>query len=441
MKYISVMFLSDLLAVLISVVLAFLIKFRGNYMLELQRDRWIEGLLIVLSLMLIFVMKRLYIQRRLFFDELREILEGVFLAFLLIFAYFAFAKGDPDYSRIYTSLSLIFSVVFVPAFRAITKKLLRDFISEDVLVLKGPECEKVFNFLQKNWYLSYKPVGLVDIQDLDKWVGKVGNVVIPKIPFLSEFTTELAEISINFKRIFFSPDIGGIPFMNRIFHFDPSYNLPLVETYFIGLDPINSFLKRLFDIVFSATVLITLSPLLIIIAILIKLTSKGPVIYKHKRMGKNGKEFYLYKFRTMYENADKMLEDILKKDEKSRKLWESRRKLPNDPRITPIGRILRKFSLDELPQFFNVLKGDMSVVGPRPAPKDEIEKYHGKFSKYYFMVRPGITGLWQVSGRSDTDYEMRVKLDLIYILNQSFWLDIVIIFKTVIVVLKGEGAY
>jgi undecaprenyl-phosphate galactose phosphotransferase len=143
----------------------------------------------------------------------------------------------------------------------------------------------------------------------------------------------------------------------------------------------------------------------------------------------------------MYENADEMLKKILEKDEKLREIWEKKRKIPNDPRITWIGRFLRKFSLDELPQFFNVLKGDMSVVGPRPALKEEVKKYHGHLAKFYYMVRPGITGLWQVSGRSDTDFKTRVKLDVIYVLNRSLWLDIVILLKTILVVLKGEGAY
>ncbi len=441
MKYGLAIFISDVLAVITAVMSAFLIKFRGNYTFEIHKDRWVEGLMIVISLLSIFIMRRAYMQRKLFFEDLKEIIESVAFAFLLIFAYFAFAKGNPDYSRMFASLSFIFSVILVPSFRAITKKLLRDTISEDVLVLKGPESDKVYRFLLKNWYLSYKPVAMVDMDKINNWVGRVGNVVIPKIPFLSEFTTEIADISINFKRIFFMPDIEGIPFMNRVLHFDPSQNLPIVETYFGGLDPINAFLKRSFDIVFSLTVLITLSPLLLIIAVLIKITSRGPVIYKHRRIGKDGKEFYVYKFRTMYKDADKMLKELLEKDKKARELWEKSRKIPNDPRITPVGRILRKFSLDEIPQFFNVLKGEMSVVGPRPVMMDEIEKYYKKFGKYYFMVRPGITGLWQVSGRSDTNYEMRLNLDLIYVLNQSFWLDMVIIFKTLKVVFGGEGAY
>jgi len=136
-----------------------------------------------------------------------------------------------------------------------------------------------------------------------------------------------------------------------------------------------------------------------------------------------------------------MLKKILENDENLKKEWETYYKLKNDPRITPIGKILRKFSLDELPQFFNVLKGDLSVVGPRPVVKDELEKYYGEFKKFYLAVKPGITGLWQVSGRNNTTYEDRVKLDTIYVINWSLWLDIIIILKTLKVIIKKEGAY
>ena len=143
----------------------------------------------------------------------------------------------------------------------------------------------------------------------------------------------------------------------------------------------------------------------------------------------------------MYEDAKERLEKLLKEDEQAKREWETNFKLKNDPRVTRIGKFLRKTSLDELPQIFNVLKGDMSLVGPRPVIREEIEKYYGDFAQYYYMVKPGITGLWQVSGRSDTDYDKRVRLDTWYVLNWSLWLDLVILIKTVEAVLKGKGAY
>jgi undecaprenyl-phosphate galactose phosphotransferase len=143
----------------------------------------------------------------------------------------------------------------------------------------------------------------------------------------------------------------------------------------------------------------------------------------------------------MHKDAEERLKKLLKENKEAKREWETSFKLKNDPRVTKIGKFLRKTSLDELPQIFNVLKGDMSLVGPRPVIREEIEKYYGDFAQYYYMVKPGITGLWQVSGRSDTDYDKRVRLDTWYVLNWSLWLDLVILIKTVEAVLKGKGAY
>jgi len=200
--------------------------------------------------------------------------------------------------------------------------------------------------------------------------------------------------------------------------------------------------KRPFDIVFSTIALILTLPLYPIIALAIKLTDGGPIFFSHERVGFRGKKFKVIKFRTMYVNAEERLKEILEHDPKLKEEWEKNFKLKNDPRITPIGKFLRKTSLDELPQFLNVLKGDMSVVGPRPVVEEELKKYYGDNAKYYLMVKPGITGYWQVEGRSDVNnYEERVKMDVWYVKNLSFWLDIKIILKTIKVMLTGKGAY
>jgi undecaprenyl-phosphate galactose phosphotransferase len=178
-----------------------------------------------------------------------------------------------------------------------------------------------------------------------------------------------------------------------------------------------------------------------VLAIMIKRESSGPVFFAHNRIGKNGKIIPTLKFRSMYSDAQERLEELLSSDEAIRKEWETNFKLKDDPRVTKIGAVLRKTSLDELPQIFNVLKGEMSFVGPRPVIQKEIEQYYKEDAKYYYQVKPGITGLWQVSGRSDTDYDFRVNMDKWYVKNWSMWLDIVILFKTVKVVLFREGAY
>ena len=196
--------------------------------------------------------------------------------------------------------------------------------------------------------------------------------------------------------------------------------------------------KRLFDFSMSLIAIIMLSPIFVLIFILIKLESKGNVIYKHKRVGANGKDIYLYKFRSMYSDSKERLEELLK-DPKIKKEWEENFKLENDPRITRVGNILRKTSLDELPQLLNILKGDMSIVGPRPVIEEEILKYGSNKDKF-LSVTPGLTGWWACNGRSDTTYEERIDLELFYVDHCSFLLDMKCILKTVLAVLGKSGA-
>lgn len=200
-------------------------------------------------------------------------------------------------------------------------------------------------------------------------------------------------------------------------------------------------LKRLFDILFSLGALVCLSPLLFLIATMIRLTSKGYSVYSHERIGRGGKPFKCYKFRTMYSDADAKLQELLANDPKMKLEWEKTFKLKNDPRVTSIGAFLRKTSLDELPQFWNVLKGDLSVVGPRPVVRSEIKKCYGQKAAKILSIRPGLTGLWQVSGRNDTTYSTRIRFDEHYIENQSLWLDIKLIAKTIPAMIFSRGAY
>lgn len=196
--------------------------------------------------------------------------------------------------------------------------------------------------------------------------------------------------------------------------------------------------KRVLDIVLSSICIVVLAPFFVILCLCIKMDSKGSVFYKHKRIGKNGKYIYLYKFRSMYSDAQIRLQELLK-DDTIKKEWEENFKLDQDPRITRIGKFLRKTSLDELPQLFNILKGDMSLVGPRPVIADEIEKY-GMNKKRFLSVLPGLTGWWACNGRSCTSYDERIYLELYYVQNQSLSLDAKIVFKTIASVLQRNGA-
>lgn len=202
----------------------------------------------------------------------------------------------------------------------------------------------------------------------------------------------------------------------------------------------NLFAKRLIDIVLCLIAGVIALPVSILIAMGVKLTSKGPAFYGHKRVGKNGKIIRCWKFRSMVNNSQEMLEHILATDPIRRAEWEKDRKFIDDPRVTKFGNFLRKTSLDELPQLWNIFVGEMSFVGPRPVTESELSKY-GENTDFVLSVTPGLSGMWQISGRSDTGYEERVTLDSYYIQNWSVWLDLWIIIKTVWVVLRGKGAY
>ena len=201
-------------------------------------------------------------------------------------------------------------------------------------------------------------------------------------------------------------------------------------------------LKRFLDFLFAFLLIIFLSPLFLIIGVLVKISSKGSIIFIQKRLGVNNTTFSCYKFRTMYPEAKYLLKKMLIKNPKFKNEFAESRKIINDPRITFIGRFLRFSSLDELPQIFNVFKGEMSFIGPRPIVKSEIKKY-GKDFKKAFSVKPGISGLWQVSGRNNLSYEKRVKLDVIYAKNINFLMDFKIFIKTIIVIIFpfGKGAF
>lgn len=213
-----------------------------------------------------------------------------------------------------------------------------------------------------------------------------------------------------------------------------------VESAYAGSIPVvrvpYAFWKRILDVLGSLLLTLLLSPVLLGIAIAVKLSSPGGIIYKQRRVGKGGREFDFYKFRSMYKDADKRLGELLGQNEKEGPIF----KIKDDPRITPVGKFLRKYSLDELPQLFNVLKGDMSLVGPRPPIPREVEQYEAS-SFQRLSVPPGITCLWQICGRSDTSFEEWMALDALYVEQMSFWLDLKILMKTPTAVLRGDGAY
>jgi lipopolysaccharide/colanic/teichoic acid biosynthesis glycosyltransferase len=218
------------------------------------------------------------------------------------------------------------------------------------------------------------------------------------------------------------------------------FNLPRLNLSSSVLN--GNFIKRTFDIVFALFILIVFSPLYLVLMILIALNSQGPIFYVQQRVGKNHKLFNCIKFRTMVNGADKILETMINDSDQMRQEFQDSFKLKHDPRITKIGRFLRLTSLDEFPQFWNVLKGEMSIVGPRPLVPEELPRYGSKINTV-LTIKPGITGLWQVSGRNDIPYPKRIQIDVYYATSHNWVLDLSIVFKTIGVIIfpKNNGAY
>ena len=234
--------------------------------------------------------------------------------------------------------------------------------------------------------------------------------------------------------------LGGtvrtLPYSSDVLFVDHTPVLKVRDLLIIG---VGARVKRLMDVLLAGLGVVILSPLLLVLALLVKLTSRGPVLFGHRRLGEGGRPIRVYKFRSMVVDAEARLQEMLATDPVLRAEYEATYKLRDDPRVTPLGRWLRRTSLDELPQLFNVLHGDLSLVGPRPIVADEIAKY-GTASAAILRVSPGVTGLWQVSGRSDLDYAERVRLDMDYITHWSLWLDLRILAATVPAVLRRRGA-
>ena len=351
-------------------------------------------------------------------------------------------------------IAIPLSTIALPAFREAAKHYFGRFKwwgVPAVMFTSGSNGNFIIDKLIKNKYLGYHPAVIIDSdakepgdykgipvfppnEELFKTIKKHNIKQALICDYHGDMNKVMASyrytISVSKNQTFFTStqqlkDIAGI------IGFASIHNLT-----FKG----NLVLKRIIDICAILICMPLLLPIFIILSLLVKLTSRGPVFYAHKRVGKNGREIKCWKFRSMCINSQEILEEILATDPVRRAEWEKDRKFQDDPRVTKFGKFLRRTSLDELPQLFNILFGDMSLVGPRPVTEPELVKY-GDYKDYVLSVVPGLTGMWQVSGRSDTGYEERISFDTYYIQNWSIWLDIWILIKTVWVVINGKGAY
>lgn len=351
-------------------------------------------------------------------------------------------------------IAVPFATLLLPTGREMAKRIFakRHWWGVPVVIYsKNKDATVIVDRLLKRQDFGYKPAIIItDLKDhVDEYNGipvfsssnELFDVIKKlnlKVAIICDYDKNLDEISSYYRYTIVIPkkqiantmslhmrDFGGI------MGFSTTHNLTKKG---------NLALKRILDIFLVILSLPIVIPLVLIISIAIKCTSKGPVFYGHMRVGKNGKPLKTWKFRSMVVDSDVQLKKILATDPVRAAEWEKDRKFVDDPRVTKVGKFLRKTSLDEIPQLWNIFLGQMSFVGPRPVTKPELKKY-GKYANYVLSVKPGLSGMWQISGRSDTGYEERITLDTYYIQNWSIWLDIWIILKTVWVVLKGKGAY
>ena len=377
-------------------------------------------------------------------EELRRLAGSSLMTHLGVIAYLALAyQTTENYSRAVIVISgLLAAVLAVPArdfFRWIAHRA--GFAQIPVVLAgDGPAADGVAAALEDDSYFGFRIVrrfGGGETRDIVPESRRLGVKVLLSCQEERVFRAEFQDYGTWFTHIEYVPSM----------HVFPVAGAQTVSFSGIGaLEMVNQRRMRalrvekwLLDKFLSVVAFVLLLPFFVIVPVLVKLTSRGPVFYRQNRLGKKGRPIKVWKFRSMYVDADERLKAILESDPAKRAEWEANFKLADDPRVTPLGRLLRKTSVDEFPQLFNVFAGDMALVGPRPIVKDEVERY-GSAYQTFASVEPGITGLWQASGRSDTDYAHRVALDTYYVLNWSPWLDIWIMMKTVGAVLFMKGA-
>lgn len=408
-----------------------------------------------------------YSRRRPVWDELRELFKTLLAAMLIISA--ALFYSGVDEMRDLTLWAWGFAVVLVPVGRVAARQILNQLglWKRPVLIVgAGENALDAYKAIQDEFALGYQVVGFVAItaeEENKHHFIEVRGKSVKKYVYDESFSDLLAKL--NKPQIVLAVDsmanknaqtiLHQLSLMSDNLHVIPSLRgLPLFGaevSHFFSQEVVfltvrnnlsrrsHQLIKRCFDLIVSSLAIILLSPLFLVLVYLVK-QDGGHAFYGHERIGKNGRTFKCLKFRSMHADSERMLKRILATDPVARAEWEKDFKLRNDPRITKVGKFLRKTSADELPQLFNVLSGEMSLVGPRPIVEAELERY-GSASTYYLSVTPGITGLWQVSGRNDTSYKERVALDAWYAQNWSMWYDIAILFKTVGVVFGRKGAY
>lgn len=396
---------------------------------ELAIGKFIFVIFIILVLL---SFEDIYITNYDFWQETRKVLKVLVLAFFIVLALLTLSKTSLEYSRLFMCIYFFFALLMMPIIKRLTKRILYrfSFFKQKVLVLGDKKQINVFKEeLTDNWYLG------MEYNDT-----KYDMVIISSQGLSVDEVNENIDTYLATKsRVYIVPYVTSINFANSeiMEYSNIRYSSIQIENKLLNTK--NSWIKNLFEFFVVLLFLPIFALVHVIISILIRLDSKGMVLFKQQRLGKDGNDFICYKYRTMYENSDELLQDYLRNNPDELIHYEKYHKYKLDPRITKIGKILRATSLDELPQMINILKGDMGLVGPRPYMISESKKL-GDAKNFILKVKPGITGLWQVSGRNNLTFKERIELDIWYIKNWSLWADFVIFVKTIKIVLAKTGA-
>lgn len=447
-RYLSkfLIIVTDIIVIYVSIILAYYMRtwldsfidlVPLNHGLSLYLNKWWIPFIVVASI----GYHRGYGIVVTIWDDFLIVQKSLFVSFLMVWVVFSLQKEAETVSRVIITASFINMLILVLVFRSVLKFLLYK-------VMDLRQCASIFEkpgesivntltaLLKKEWYSGYM---ITDrLVNSSSSTGKIDVLFLP-IECANDETVKKLKPAI--KDLIIISEMSGLSFMNTEIKTFLDRNIAFITTTNGLLSKRKMFVKRVFDCIIAVLALLALFPVFLIVPLLIKLDSAGSVFFKHKRCGKKMTEFKMVKFRTMKIDGKKILEKYLGDNPDVIEDFEDRNKIRHDPRVTRIGKFLRKTSLDEFPQLINVICGEMSIVGPRPDTKDAISKYYREYSEIYENVRPGITGLWQVSGRSEIDYVKRVKLDYLYTLNWSLWFDMVIILKTFRAMLNRKGAY
>jgi Undecaprenyl-phosphate galactose phosphotransferase WbaP len=457
------MLLCILVSDLVALFVVFLVLATGRHILTPEYD-WSATILFLPFLAIVFpafLLQKLYPGLLIHpAEEMRRVFYSVTAVFLIWAAAAFLWRTGGLYSRSVFLLGWAASSPAILLARYLTRRWLgsKPWWGVPAVILgSGPTAQRIFRKLRSGM-LGVKVAGVFSEDQILSWAhdmppvlgnldaapgvagARVAQYAIVAISYKSnqELRCTIEDYCRGFAHVLVVPDMPGVCSLGVTARdIEGELGIELPQRLFHLRSAIT---KRVVDVVASLFLLIVLSPLLLLIAIAVKLTSKGPIFYGHLRQGRHGKLFRALKFRTMMAGADRVLADYLASHPECMPEWQRTHKLKNDPRITKIGKWLRRSSLDELPQLINVLMGAMSLVGPRPIVEAEIVKY-GRAYGLYTRVLPGITGLWQVSGRNNTTYEERVAYDEHYVHNWSVWLDLFILVRTVGIVITAEGAY